>query len=300
MGARSNWLGSASHLALRNGLSLSQFLFAAAIFACILGYAWFHDVHRGRIIPNYITLPLIAASAAFAPFIYKHPWQLWLSGVLLPLFIFLFGVTMSGKFGMGDVKLLTAFAFLLGPGVLIVLIVSAFIGIAWSLPTVVRYFRQPRPNSKSSFPWRLFAALAVVFAGAAALMLGLVGVAHMQVQVGSATSKYGYLLGFPAAAFLFFLAHRLYRQHRRLRPLQQSVLGEAIPFGPSIIIAFPVVLYLSGAPFYAAALFLALTTSVAQLLRFFAAPLSDWWQRVQSEVDAEIEQERAAAESEQN
>jgi Flp pilus assembly protein protease CpaA len=297
--ASTNWMNWIAHPALRSGIGVSQFLVAGTILALILGYAWFHDVYRDRIIPDYISLPLIVIGIAFAPFIYAHPWQVWLTGLLLPLFILVFGATMNGKFGMGDVKLLTAFALLLGPGVLLVMVISSLFGLVWSLPTMWRYFgsRSQSSNSKEnssrrSFPWRIPAALSLIIGGMFCIFIALASLAKEQASLASTYSRTLGFAGAFSALIFFYLGIKFYKQHRQLRPLKESVMGEAIPFGPSIILAFPAVLYIGGLSSLVVGGFVAVIVAFAFFLRFFATPIRSWWERVQREAEEELEKEK--------
>ena len=127
---------------------------------------------RRHIIPNHVTYPGILTAAALSPVLFEDPG--------LHLFFGLFtGVVLVGLafvrirgaygFGMGDAKLYTMVGFLLGPGVLLVMMLAAALGVVVGL---VQARRQQRGALGQGVPHGPQIAVAVVIVVALALTAG--------------------------------------------------------------------------------------------------------------------------------
>lgn len=99
-------------------------------FALILLYCAWVDLDK-MIIPNKITLPLIAFFMLSAPLL----WQNWVShlvtGFLVGAFFFLVAsIPIRGQYGMGmgDVKMYTAIGFAFGLGSLLCILIATLAG----------------------------------------------------------------------------------------------------------------------------------------------------------------------------
>lgn len=93
-----------------------------------------------RIIPNYITYPGIVGSIIAAPLVFED-WQThYIAGILSTLVFFGLGmVKIRGNFafGMGDAKLYSWAGFMLGQGVVIVMLVASLLGILVGIPAAI-------------------------------------------------------------------------------------------------------------------------------------------------------------------
>ncbi|KYH30752.1 A24 family peptidase [Neomoorella mulderi] len=108
-------------------------LFYALGFLVPVSIAGFYDWRR-NIVPDAVTFPLMLAGMVYQG-LYGGPggWQEALVGGFI---FFLFGCFLYrlGGFGGGDVKLMAAFGFWLGPGRAAgVILAAAIMGIAWGL-----------------------------------------------------------------------------------------------------------------------------------------------------------------------
>jgi Flp pilus assembly protein protease CpaA len=129
---------------IRPELGFRQLAVGLALLALLLGYSFYTDIH-GRVIKNHVTVPLILAGLAAAPLLYPHTGRALLIGVGTALVLFLFSLT--GGFGLGDAKLLTALAFLFGKAVLAVFFLAGGVALLYSLPVAILAARQKRQGN---------------------------------------------------------------------------------------------------------------------------------------------------------
>jgi hypothetical protein len=131
--------------ALRSGVTSTELLALAGVYAFLLGWAVWTDLFRQRTIRDTASLGLVFVSLAVLPLLWSDPGAhlLWALGVSA----FAFGAWMVGAYADGDLKIYLAYALLLGPMAIPVILLSWVLIIAYSLPTIIRSARddQERP-----------------------------------------------------------------------------------------------------------------------------------------------------------
>jgi Flp pilus assembly protein protease CpaA len=124
-------------------------LAGAVVLAALLGYCVYTDLCRGAIIPNAVTVPLLAAAVPIGALLHEHPAQGLAVGFAAAFFFLLLGFV--GAFGMGDAKLLAGMSFLFGKAILPVFVLANCIGLLYTLPLIARArARQEKASGKKT------------------------------------------------------------------------------------------------------------------------------------------------------
>jgi hypothetical protein len=120
---------------LRSGISQAQLLGVAGVYAFLLGWAVWTDLFRQRTIRDTASLGMLFVSLATVPLLWSDPRGhiLWALGITL----FVFGAWLVGAYADGDLKIFVAYAFLLGPMAIPVILLSWVLIILYSLPTII-------------------------------------------------------------------------------------------------------------------------------------------------------------------
>lgn len=132
--------------ALRPDIGVAELIGVAAVYALLLGWAFWTDLFRGRTIRDTASLGLVFVSAATLPLLWAEPRVHLLWAFAISAFVFL--SWLAGAFADGDLKIYLAYALLLGPLAIPVILLSWILILLYSLPTIVRSLRsgekQPR------------------------------------------------------------------------------------------------------------------------------------------------------------
>lgn len=126
---------------LRPGLELWPLVLGLALLAVVLGYIFFTDLH-GYVIPNHITIPLAFLALIVSPFLYTPPWKVLAFGGGVTIFFAL--LTLTGKFGAGDFKLLAGLSFLFGKAIIGIFFIASFIALLYAIPMMLSVTKSRR------------------------------------------------------------------------------------------------------------------------------------------------------------
>lgn len=116
------------------------------VIVALLGYAFYTDLFKDRIITNSTTLSLATISFATSIFVYQ---DLAFHFIVAGVFIFaLLLVTLFADFGGGDFKIFSALALLLGAAVIPLFLLMCIITLIMSLPQIIRNFKKRKEAGK--------------------------------------------------------------------------------------------------------------------------------------------------------
>lgn len=131
---------------MRPELGSPELIGLALVYALLLGWAFWTDLFRSRTIRDTASLGLVFVSAAVLPLIWPEPKThlIWAAGISA----FVFFAWMVGAFADGDLKIYLAYALLLGPLAVPVILLSWVLIILYSIPTIVASVRSAEKKDR--------------------------------------------------------------------------------------------------------------------------------------------------------
>lgn len=137
-------LNPLANFGLRHGLGFAQLWMPVVVLALALAYAAYTDLFCGRVIRNSLNAALAMGGLAVTSLLFKDPGTHLIEAAVVIAIVFV--MFMTRAMAEGDLKLFAALALILGKAAGLLLFLSIFLMVAYSIPTMYTTVRRNRAS----------------------------------------------------------------------------------------------------------------------------------------------------------